>query len=96
MYFLSLLKAPLSAFKIIMEWACDAHQTGHNCMPQQKSYDSQLVNLAKWVNMEHMGRPLGYIANEDYYFFTAKRNINDPDVKNLRFHTQLQTILHCL
>ena len=39
-------------------------------------------------------RPLGYIANEDYYFSTAERNINDPDIRNLCFHTQLQTILH--
>ena len=38
-------------------------------------------------------RPLGYIANEDYFFSAAERNQNSPDVKNERFHVQLDTIL---
>jgi len=38
-------------------------------------------------------RPLGYIANEDFFFSTAERNEDDADVKNERFHVQLDTIL---
>ena len=38
-------------------------------------------------------RPLGYIANEDYYFSSAERDVNKPDVKNERFHAQLHEIL---
>lgn len=38
-----------------MEWACDAYQTGYTFLPQQKTYEAQLSNLAKWVVMEHMG-----------------------------------------
>ena len=38
-------------------------------------------------------RPLGYIANEDYYFSQAERNQNTADVKNERFHRQLEVIL---
>jgi hypothetical protein len=38
-------------------------------------------------------RPLGYIANEDYFFSAAERHANNPDVKNWRFHVQLEEIL---
>jgi hypothetical protein len=48
------LEAPLWAFKIIMNWAFDAAQSGYNFMPQQESYRSQLQTITKWVKMEHM------------------------------------------
>jgi hypothetical protein len=38
-------------------------------------------------------RPLGYIANEDYFFSAAERNADNADVKNERLHVQLHTIL---
>lgn len=38
-------------------------------------------------------RPLGFIANEDYYYSTAERNQNSANVKNERFHRQLEAIL---
>ena len=38
-------------------------------------------------------RPLGYIANEDYFFSAAERDVNDANTKNERFHTQLHEIL---
>ena len=38
-------------------------------------------------------RPLGYIANEDFYYSAAERDENSPDVKNWRFHVQLEEIL---
>ena len=38
-------------------------------------------------------RPLGYIANEDYYFSAAERNEDNADIKNARFHVQLEAIL---
>jgi hypothetical protein len=41
-------------------------------------------------------RPLGYIANEDYFFSAAERNADDADVKNERLHVQLHTILKSL
>ena len=214
------IEAPLWAFKDIMDWACDAQQSGYKFMPQQQTYKSQLQTISRWVGMEHMQpsettvslpgvrpldtipvatfdfisqfhsllsdktlnspsnlvvnsldpfsryvppdgrlgeclsgswyenawrhmeqhtnctfmipiilyidktqmslsgklslfpvqmslsifteearrksrawRPLGYIANEDYYFSAAERDANTPDVKNARFHTQLHAIL---
>jgi hypothetical protein len=38
-------------------------------------------------------RPLGFIANEGYYFSAAERDKNKPNVKNERFHMQLAAIL---
>ena len=214
------LETPLFAFKVLMDWAFDASQSGYNFIPQQESYQSQIQTMAKWVGMEHMrpsvvtvalpgirpndaipvttfdfisqlhsllsdkelntpanlvinhdapftryvppdGRlgeclsgtwyndawdhmeintnctymipiimyidktqmslsgklsifpvqmslgifteatrrtsrawcPLGYIANEDYFFSAAERDKNKPNVKNARFHTQLNEIL---
>ena len=57
MKLLTELEAPLWAFKEIMDWACDAIQTGYKFIPEQKTYQSQIVILEKWVGMEHM-RPL--------------------------------------
>lgn len=212
------LEAPLWAFKTIMDWACDACQTGYKFMPKQQTYKSQISTIERWVGMEHMRptvvdvklpgkregdsiavttfdfisqfhsllsdpelntasnlvanhddpftkykppdgrlrealsgswyrrawrhmkktsqcnymipiilyidktqmslsgklslfpvqmslsifteearrkssawRPLGYIANEDYYFSAAERDENSPDVKNQRFHVQRST-----
>jgi Plavaka transposase len=221
MKILTELEAPLFAFKVLMDWALDASQSGYNFIPQQESYQSQMQTIAKWVGMEHMRpsvvnvplpgirpddaipvttfdfisqlhsllsdkelntpanlvinqdapftrytppdgrlgeclsgswynhawdhmetntnctfmipiimyidktqmslsgklsifpvqmslgifteptrrksrawRPLGFIANEDYYFSAAERDKNIPNVKNERFHTQLAVILH--
>lgn len=218
--FLTELEAPLWAFKTIMDWACDASQSGYKFMPRQQTYNSQISIIEKWVGMENMRptevvvalpgkrtddhisvttfdfisqfhsllsdpelnvlgnlvinptdpftkyqspdgrlgeslsgtwykrawrhmtrkttcdfmipiilyidktqmslsgklslfpvmmslaifteearrksfawRPLGYIANEDYYFSAAERDENSPDVKNHRFHVQLHEIL---
>ena len=220
MKLLTELEAPLWAFKEIMDWACDAIQTGYKFIPEQKTYQSQIVILEKWVGMEHMRpinvnialpgarpddtisvttfnflsqfhsllsdpllnveenlvvnavdsftkyesptgllnesisgswyqtawlhmeqstecnfmipiilyidktqmslsgklsifpvqmslaifteetrrrasawRPLGYIANEDYFYLAAERDENSADIKNARFHTQLNVIL---
>jgi hypothetical protein len=214
------LETPLFAFKVLMDWAFDAAQSGYNFIPQQESYQAQLQTISKWVGMEHMRplvvkvplpglrpedevpvtkfdfvsqlhsllsdkelntsanlvvnqddpfsryippdgklkeclsgtwynhawdhmeqttncnymipiilyidktqmslsgklsifpvqmslgifteetrrksrawRPLGYIANEDYFFSAAERDVNKPDVKNERLHTQLNEIL---
>ena len=214
------LDSPLWAFRVIMEWAFDAHQSGYDFMPHQKSYQAQLQIISKWVGMAHMRphvvdvplpgqrpddkiqvttfdfisqfhsllsdkqlnntanlvvnapdpftqytppdgllkeclsgswyrhawahmehstqcnfmipiilyidktqmslsgklslfpvqmslsifteetrrtsrawRPLGYIANEDYFFSAAERDVNDANTKNERFHTQLHEIL---
>jgi hypothetical protein len=214
------IEAPLWSFKIIMDWARDAAQSGYKFIPQQQSYTAQLETISKWVGMEHMKpevvkvplpgarpddkipvtkfdfisqlhsllsdgelnteanlvinpdapftrytspdgllkeclsgswyqhawdhmitntncnymipiilyidktqmslsgklsifpvqmslgifkeetrrtarawRPLGYIANEDYYYSAAERDVNSPNVKNERFHTQLHEIL---
>ena len=38
-------------------------------------------------------RPLGYIANEEYFYSKAERNVNTPDIKNQRLHVQLNAIL---
>ena len=38
-------------------------------------------------------RPLGYIANEEYFFSKAERSVNSPNIKNQRMHTQLEVIL---
>jgi hypothetical protein len=48
------LEAPLWAFKDIMDWACNAYQSGYIFMPQQTSYKAQLQTLTRWVSMEHM------------------------------------------
>jgi hypothetical protein len=48
------LEAPLWAFKIIMNWAFDAAQSGYNFMPQPESYRLQLQTITKWAKMEHM------------------------------------------
>jgi hypothetical protein len=49
---LTKLEAPHWAFKIIMNWACDAAQTGYKFIPQQESYRSQLQIITKWVGMK--------------------------------------------
>lgn len=54
MKILTELEAPLWAFKVIMDWASDAHATGYNFKPEQKSYKSQITMLEKWVCMDHM------------------------------------------
>ncbi len=214
------IEAPLWTFKVIMEWASDAYQTGYQFLPHHDSYQTQMLSLSKWVGMDHMQpkevqvslpgkrpddkipvttfdfisqlhsllsdkilntsenlvinkadpftryeppdgllhealsgswyrdawahmeantncnfmipiilyidktqmslsgklsifpvhmslsiftevvrrtsrawRPLGYIANEDYYYSAAERNVNDADTKSERFHTQLHEIL---
>ena len=214
------LDAPLWAFRVIMDWAFDAHQSGYDFMPSQKTYRGQLHTISQWVGMAHMRpqviqvplpgkrpddvvpvttfdfisqfhsllsdkelntdanlvvntpdpftqytppdgllheclsgswyrnawqhmetqtecnfmipiilyidktqmsisgklslfpvqmslsifteetrrtsrawRPLGYIANEEYYFSAAERDVNDANTKNERFHTQLHEIL---
>jgi hypothetical protein len=52
---LTKLEAPLWAFKINMNWACDNSQTGYRIIPQQESYPFQLQIITKWVGMEeHM------------------------------------------
>jgi hypothetical protein len=38
-------------------------------------------------------RPLGFVANEEYYFSQAERDVNSANVKNERFHRQLEVIL---
>jgi hypothetical protein len=38
-------------------------------------------------------RPLGFIANKDYFFSAAERAVNNADVKYERFHRQLEVIL---
>jgi hypothetical protein len=48
------LETPLWAFKVIMDWACDATQSGYKFMPYQHSYQAQLHTIAKWVGMDHM------------------------------------------
>jgi hypothetical protein len=48
------LEAPLWAFKVLMEWALDAAQSGYKFIPQQASYQSQVETICKWVGMEHM------------------------------------------
>jgi Plavaka transposase len=48
------LETPLWAFKVIMDWAYDAAQSGYNFMPLQSSYQAQLGTLSRWVGMEHM------------------------------------------
>jgi hypothetical protein len=48
------LGAPLWAFKVIMDWACDASQTGYKFLPHQENYKSQLQTITKWVGMDHM------------------------------------------
>ena len=48
------LDSPLWAFRVIMEWAFDAHQSGYDFMPHQKSYQAQLQIISKWVGMAHM------------------------------------------
>jgi hypothetical protein len=48
------LETPLFAFKVLMDWAFDAAQSGYNFIPQQESYQSQLQTISKWVGMEHM------------------------------------------
>jgi hypothetical protein len=54
MKILTELEAPLFAFKVLMDWALDASQSGYNFIPQQESYQSQMQTIAKWVGMEHM------------------------------------------
>ena len=51
---LTKIEAPLWAFKDIMDWACDAQQSGYKFMPQQQTYKSQLQTISRWVGMEHM------------------------------------------
>jgi hypothetical protein len=48
------LETPLFAFKVLMDWAFDAAQSGYNFIPQQESYQAQLQLIVKWVGMEHM------------------------------------------
>jgi Plavaka transposase len=48
------LEAPLWAFKVIMDWAFDAHQSGYHFQPQQVHYQSQLESISQWVGMSHM------------------------------------------
>ena len=48
------LEAPLWAFKVIMDWACDANQNGYKFIPHQESYKAQVQTIAKWVAMDHM------------------------------------------
>ena len=38
-------------------------------------------------------RPLGYIANEEFFYSAAERAANTPDTKNERLHRQLAVIL---
>jgi hypothetical protein len=38
-------------------------------------------------------RPLGYIANEEFFFSASEIDANKPDVKNECFHCQLSVIL---
>jgi hypothetical protein len=37
--------------------------------------------------------PLGYIANEEFFFSASEIDANKPDMKNERFHCQLSVIL---
>ena len=48
------LETPLFAFKVLMDWAFDATQSGYNFIPRQQTYPAQLQSIAKWVGMEHM------------------------------------------
>ena len=48
------MDAPLWAFQQFMEWARDAFLSGYNFLPQQSQYESQVRQLQKWLNMEHM------------------------------------------
>jgi hypothetical protein len=51
---LTKLETPLWAFKVIMDWASNAAQSGYTFMPHQASYQSQLGTIACWVGMEQM------------------------------------------
>jgi hypothetical protein len=51
---LTKLETPGWAFKVIMDWAYDAAQSGYKFMPHQASYQPQLGMIARWVGMEHM------------------------------------------
>ena len=48
------LDAPLLAFKVIMDWALDAYQTGYKFMPKQQTYQGQIETIEQWVGMDHM------------------------------------------
>ena len=48
------LDTPLWAFKVIMDWALDAMQSGYNFIPHQQTYQGQLTTVAKWVGLDHL------------------------------------------
>ena len=89
------LEAPLWAFKDIMDWACDAHQSGYRFMPEQATYKNQLKTIGKWVGMEHMrptsvqlqlpgSRPEDKITVVKFDFISQFHSLLSDPVLNIR------------
>jgi hypothetical protein len=81
------LETPLWAFKVIMDWACDAAQSGYKFFPQQSSYKAQLDIISKWVGMEHLHPTVVTIP------LPGKRNNNSISVTTFDFVSQLHSLL---
>jgi hypothetical protein len=82
------LETPLWAFKVIMDWAYDAAQSGYKIMPHQVSYQSQLGTIACWVGMEHMHPsvveiPLPGLCEEDTIEVTTVGGSSSTIKRNL-------------
>ena len=85
------LEAPLWSFKVIMDWAFDASQSGYKFIPHQSSYKAQLQTISKWVGMEHMrpavvNVPLPGVRPEDSIPVTTFDFVSHTECENLPDH----------
>lgn len=46
--------APHYAFKLVLEWARDAYQTGYQFHPKTTSYSGQINRFEKWTNFQNL------------------------------------------
>jgi hypothetical protein len=81
------LETPLWAFKVIMDWACDAAQSSYKFVRQQSSYKAQLDIASKWVGMEHLCPTVVTTP------LPGKRNDNSISVMMFDFVSQLHSLL---
>jgi hypothetical protein len=81
------LEAPLWAFKVIMDWASDASQTGYKFLPHQENYKSQLRTITKWVGMDHMKPSVVQVS------LPGKRPDDVIPVTTFDFVSQLHSLL---
>jgi hypothetical protein len=82
------METPLYAFEEIMKWAREAYKDGYEFLPYQKTYNTQINNLEKWMGME-THRLEEIIVN----LLGFNNTIDTIKVTRFDFMTQVQSLL---